>query len=301
MPATNNHAKRRHNVLSQLGLWCLRALGYLPLSWLRALGEGLGLLLMWAVRSRRRVVDTNLRLCFPQWSDAQRAQCMRDTFVHFAQAWLDRSWLWHRSAACVQSRVQLVGEVNDLCADVPTVVFAPHFVGLDVGWTALTMQLPLRFTTIFTPQSNATVDAWVAQGRQRFGQVRLFRREDGVKPIVAALRSHELLYLLPDMNFGPSESIFVPFYGQQAATVPSLSRFAKLGRARVVPVTTRMTAWGYEVVVHAAWHDFPTDDAEADTSLMNRRLEALIDNMPSQYFWVHKRFKTRPPGASEVY
>jgi KDO2-lipid IV(A) lauroyltransferase len=163
------------------------------------------------------------------------------------------------------------------------------------------MSLPLHFTTIFTPQSNAAVDAWVAKGRQRFGHVRLFRREDGVKPIVAALRQNELLYLLPDMNFGPSESIFVPFYGEQAATVPSLSRFAKLGRARVVPVITRMTETGYEVVVHPAWNDFPTDDVEADTATMNQRLEGFINTMPAQYFWVHKRFKTRPPGAEELY
>ena len=140
-----------------------------------------------------------------------------------------------------------------------------------------------------------------AEGRERFGRVRLFRREDGVKPIVSALRQHELLYLLPDMNFGPSESIFVPFYGEVAATVPSLSRFAKLGRARVVPVITRMTQTGYEVVVHPAWQDFPSDDAEADTALMNQRLEAFINTMPAQYFWVHKRFKTRPPGAPELY
>ena len=288
-------------MLSRLGLLVLRGLGYLPLSWLRALGTALGALLMVAIPSRRRVVQTNLRVCFPHLSDAARVALARQTFVYFAQAWLDRSWLWHRSAACIQSRVQLSGEVAALSEATPTVLFAPHFMGLDVGWTALTLNLPLHFTTIFTPQSNAAVDAWVAQGRQRFGQVRLFRREDGVKPIVSALRQHELLYLLPDMNFGPSESIFVPFYGQPAATVPSLSRFAKLGRARVVPVITRMTASGYEVVVHPAWHDFPTDDAEADTATMNQRLEVLINTMPAQYFWVHKRFKTRPPGAPELY
>jgi len=288
-------------MFSALGLGVLRGLGYLPLSWLRALGAGLGQVLLVAIPSRRRVVQTNLRVCFPHLSEAERDALTRQTFVHFAQAWLDRSWLWHRSAACIQSRVQLTGEVAALSDEVPTVLFAPHFMGLDVGWTALTLNLPLHFTTIFTPQSNAAVDAWVAKGRQRFGNVRLFRREDGVKPIVSALRQHALLYLLPDMNFGPSESIFVPFYGEPAATVPSLSRFSKLGRARVVPVITRMTETGYEVVVHPAWRDFPTDDAEADTALMNQRLEGFINTMPAQYFWVHKRFKTRPSGAPELY
>ena len=103
------------------------------------------------------------------------------------------------------------------------------------------------------------------------------------------------------MNFGANESIFVPFYGELAATVPSLSRFAKLGRARVMPVITRMTASGYEVVVHSAWTDFPTEDVTADTATMNLRLQDFIESMPAQYFWVHKRFKTRPPGAAELY
>ncbi len=288
-------------MFSTLGLILLRGLGYLPLSWLRALGAGLGCVLWWAIPSRRHVVRTNLQVCFPRLSAVERDVLGRQTFVYFAQAWLDRSWLWHRPAACIQARVQLTGEVAALSDATPTVLFAPHFMGLDVGWTALTLNLPLSFTTIFTPQSNAAVDAWVAKGRQRFGHVRLFRREDGVKPIVSALRENALLYLLPDMNFGPSESIFVPFYGEPAATVPSLSRFAKLGRARVMPVITRMTPKGYEVVVHPAWQDFPTDDAQVDTATMNQRLEAFINTMPAQYFWVHTRFKTRPPGAPALY
>ena len=288
-------------MFTTVGLWVLRGLGYLPLSWLRALGACLGVLLWVVIPSRRDVVNTNLRVCFAQLSEAELAQLSRQTFVYFAQAWLDRSWLWHRPAACIQARVELTGEIAALSEATPTVLFAPHFMGLDVGWTALTLNLPLSFTTIFTPQSNAVIDAWVAKGRERFGRVRLFRREDGVKPIVSALRQQELLYLLPDMNFGPNESIFVPFYGEAAATVPSLSRFAKLGRARVIPVITRMTDKGYEVVVHSAWQDFPTDDAEADTALMNQRLEKFINTMPAQYFWVHKRFKTRPPGAPDLY
>ena len=286
---------------TQIGLWFLKCLSYLPLSWLRGLGAALGWLLYAVVPSRRHVLLTNLRVCFPTLTERERQTLAQQSFVYFAQAWLDRSWLWHRSAECIQSRVRLMGEVDSLSVAQPTVVFAPHFVGLDVGWTALTLQLPLQFTTIFTPQSNRTVDAWVAQGRERFGNVHLFRREDGVKPIVSALRDNALLYLLPDMNFGANESIFVPFYGETAATVPSLSRFAKLGRARVVPVTTRMTNTGYEVTVHSAWQDFPTDDVEADTALMNRRLEDLIATMPAQYFWVHQRFKTRPPGAAPIY
>ena len=91
------------------------------------------------------------------------------------------------------------------------------------------------------------------------------------------------------------------FYGISAATVPSLSRFARLGRAKVVPVVTRLTPEGYDVQVLPAWENFPSDDVTADTALMNERLQGYIDTMPEQYYWVHKRFKTRPAGLPPVY
>ena len=286
---------------SQLGVLFMRLLGVLPLVWVRSLGWGLGWVLYALVVPRRRVVMTNLRLCFPQWSHEQRVRVARGVFVHFAQAWLDRGWLWHGSPATTRARLRLTGEVAALQGDQPTVIFAPHFVGLDAGWTALTQQLERRFTTIYTNQANITIDAWIHAGRSRFGRGRLFGRADGVKDIVAALRQGEPLYLLPDMNFGPHESVFVPFYGVPACTVPSLSRFARLGRAQVVPVVTRMTRDGYDVEVKPAWTDFPTEDATADAATMNLRLQAWIDALPEQYYWVHKRFKDRPEGEPPVY
>ena len=288
-------------MLSKFGIQVMRVLGRLPLDWLRALGLLLGCVLYVLIVPRRRVATTNLRLCFPALSKRQIRSLVLRTFVHFAQAWLDRGWLWHGAAALVRERLQLTGAVDALHGDAPVVIFAPHFVGLDAGWTALTQQLPRRFTTIYTNQANQVIDAWILAGRQRFGRVRLFGRVEGVKAIVAALRAGDPLYLLPDMNYGPQESVFVPFYGVSAATVPSLSRFARLARASVVPVVTRMTPQGYEVQVMPAWTDFPSADVLADTALMNQRLQSFIDTMPDQYFWVHKRFKDRPPGVPGVY
>ncbi len=276
-------------------------MAFLPLPLVRLLGVALGLLLWVAVARRRRVVMTNLRLCFPRWSAGQvRRQTLR-IFVNFAQSWLDRGWLWHGSPGLTRRRLRLVGALDELAGDAPTVIFAPHFVGLDAGWTALTQQIPRRFTTIYTDQANKDSDAWILKGRQRFGAARLFGRIEGVKPILAGLRAGEPLYLLPDMNFGPEESVFVPFYGVAAATVPSLSRFAKLGRAKVVPVLSRMTSRGYDIEVLPAWADFPSGDVVADTALMNVRLQGYIDQMPDQYYWVHKRFKDRPHGETPPY
>ena len=288
-------------MMSRFGIFFMHVLGHLPLAWVRALGWLLGWVLYAVAVSRRKVVWTNLSLCFPDWSNERKREVATQTFIHFSQAWLDRGWLWHGSPDVTRRRLKLTGQVDALLDPGPVVIFSPHFVGLDAGWTALTQQLPRAFTTIYTHQANKVVDAWVLEGRVRFGSARLFDRSAGPKPILAALHDAKLLYLLPDMNYGLPESVFVPFYGVQAATVTSLSRLARLGRAKVVPVVTRMTAMGYDVEVMPCWKDFPGTDVTQDARRMNQRLEALINTMPSQYFWVHRRFKDRPAGEPGVY
>jgi KDO2-lipid IV(A) lauroyltransferase len=156
-------------------------------------------------------------------------------------------------------------------------------------------------SSIYVPQRGQALDDWVRHGRNRNGRNRLYERHAGVKPLVAGLRQGEKLYLLPDMDFGAAESVFVPFFGVQAATLPSLSRFARLGRAQVLTVVSRMTPQGYRIEVGPPWADFPSEDVMVDTERMNQALEAQVQTMPEQYYWVHKRFKTRPPGSAPVY
>lgn len=286
---------------NRLGLAFMRLLSVLPLSWVRAIGWTLGVLLHTVVLRRRRIARTNWGLCFPNDSQAERNRAIRRHFIVFAQAWLDRGWLWEGAPDVVRKRLKLTGDLRALEGNSPTVLFAPHFVGMDAGWIALTAHLERRFCGIYAEQLNADVDRWMAQGRQRFGEPHIVARRQGLKPLIAALRAGEPLYLLPDMDHGPRDSVFVPFFGVQTATLPSLSRFARLSGAAVVPVVSRMTCEGYEVAIHPAWADFPTKDVEADTARMNRELEAMIAGMPEQYYWVHKRFKTRPPGEASPY
>ena len=275
-----------------------------PLAWLRVLGHGLGILLWALAKSRRQIVQTNLRLCFSEKSTSDIEALTRAHFVNFAQSLLDRAWLWHATLEKVQSRLTWVGTAeafDQLNADKPRIVFAPHFVGLDAGGLALTLRLHKPASFIFVPQHNKLMDEWVNQGRQRTGNVKPYFRHEGVKQIMTGLRHGELLHLSPDMDFGPEESIFVPFMGVSAATVPSLSRFARLGRAPVLMLVTRMTAQGYEMTLTQALENFPTDDVTADTTRMNLLLEEAIRHSPAQYYWVHKRFKTRPEGEPSVY
>ena len=285
----------------RLGVWFMRVLALLPLPVLRAMGWLIGQALYLLAAPRRRVALRNLALCFPDATEAQRRQWARESFVGFCQTWLDRSWLWFAPREVVLDRVKLTGALDELLGDTPTIIFAPHFYGMDAGGSALTLHTDRAFTSIFTPQPDPAVDVWIRNGRQRFGNVRMLNRGDGVKPILSGLRKGGLLYLLPDMDFGRNDSLFVPFYGVTAATVPSLSRFARLGRAKVISMVTRITPTGYVAELSPAWPGYPTDDAEADTALMNQHLQSYIDVTPGQYYWVHKRFKTRPEGEPSIY
>lgn len=300
-PSVSAHQKAPGGLANWLGVLFMRLLARLPLSVVRALGWALGRVLHAVAGRRRRIALTNWALCFPDQSEAQRVAAVRRHFVLFAQAWLDRSWLWEAAPEVVRRRLLLKGDLGALEGDRPTVMFAPHFVGMDAGWTAITAHLPRRFCGIYAEQLNPDVDRWMAQGRQRFGDPHIVAMRQGLKPLVSALRDGLPLYLLPDMDYGTRDSVFVPFFGVPTATLTSLSRFARLSRAQVVPVVSRLTPEGYEVVVHPAWEAYPTADVEADTALMNRRLEGFIAAMPEQYYWVHKRFKSRPPGEASLY
>ena len=258
----------------RLGVWFMRVLAHVPLPALRALGWCLGQLLYVLAVPRRKVALRNLALCFPKATVAQRSRWARETFVVFCQTWLDRSWLWFAPREVVQRRVRLQGALNELEGDTPTIIFAPHFYGMDAGGTALTLHTPRAFTSIFSTHPDPAVDAWFMAGRQRFGDVRMLNRADGVKPIISNLRKGGLLYLLSDMDFGPGESIFVPFYGVPTATVPSLPRFARLGRAKVIGMYTRLTPTGYVAEITPAWEGYPSDDVEADTAQIKLRVQS---------------------------
>jgi len=280
----------------------MRLIARWPLPLVRALGALLGAVLWLGAARRRHIANVNLRLCFPDLSATQRHALVWRHFLSFGQSVVDRAWLWHAPVAVLARRLQWQGEVQALTAPGPLVMFAPHFTGLDAGGMAVSMLFgasPVAF--IFVAQSNPVVEQWVRGGRERMGNARPYFRHEGMRKILAGLKRGEPLHLSPDMDFNREESIFVPFMGVQAATVPSLSRLARVAGARVVPVVTRMTAAGYTIEAHAPLANFPSEDLVADTTRMNQVLEGFIRSMPEQYHWVHRRFKTRPEGEPGVY
>jgi Kdo2-lipid IVA lauroyltransferase/acyltransferase len=279
----------------------MRWLAQLPLPAVRSLGALLGFVLYLTARRRRQIVMINLQRCFPHWPAQQRQRVAREHFKRLAQSMLDASWLWHAPREVVARRLSLVDPDKLLQQKQPTIFFAPHFVGIDAGGAVLSMQPDLPLASIYVRQRHAKMDAWMKTGRERWGQVNMISRLQGVRPIIAALRAGQSLHLSPDMDFGREDSVFAPFFGQNAATITSLSRLAGLGKARVLPILVTLTREGYSVRILPPWPDYPSGDAAHDAARMNAELEPLILQQPEQYYWVHKRFKTRPVGEAGYY
>jgi len=268
-------------------------------AWLASLvGDVLWLL----VRPRRGVTLANLRACFPQMAEGERRALGRRLFRNIARSVLDHSVLWRGSRAAVERLVRVEGaeHVSDP-ANRPLILLAPHFVGLDAG--GLRVNTLVRGVSIYARQRNAAWDAQLLAGRQRFNDPVLIPRRGAseLKEVLRAMKAGLPFYYLPDMDNGATNSIFVPFFGVPAATIPMVSRLARLNGAKVVMAVTEMTDDGYVLHFDAPWRDFPGASVEDDTVRMNREIERWVQRLPDQYLWTHKRFKTRPPGAPPLY
>lgn len=288
--------------MTRIGLAIIWLLHLLPLQVLAALGCAAGGLLYLLAGERRRVALTNLKLCFPERSDGERRRIARAHFQALARSLLEHGLLWWSSKARVQKLVRIEGLEHWLAvAGKPVIWLVPHFVGLDMGGARIITEW--RGVSVYSRQKNSAFDRVLLHGRTRFVQPVLFSRQDGIRPVVKAVREGLPFYYLPDMDFGERDSLFVPFFGVPAATITGLTRLVRLARAVVVPAVTQQLpgAQGYVLRFYPAWENYPTDDAAADTRRMNAFIEDRVREMPEQYYWVHKRFKTRPPGVRSVY
>ena len=287
-------------MISRWTLALLRRLAGLPYPVLRHLGEWAGLILYWAVVPRRRIARTNLRLCFPEIPESERRRILKAHFRYFMRSFLDRFILWYQPAERIRDLVRVHGEEHlAAVGSRPVILLAPHFVGMDAGGTRLT--LDRRMMTMFSNQKNEAFNEAMKLGRLRFNDSVLFSRQDGLRQAIRLMRQGVPFYFLPDMDLGPRDAVFVPFFGVQAATVTSVARLAQMTGAAIVPCVTELTDTGYICRLYPAWEDFPGDDLRAATARMNQFIEARTLEMPAQYLWTHKRFKTRPPGEPDLY
>ena len=292
------------DLFTRLTLGLLWLLSWLPLKVIGHLGDAFGSLLFLAVRPRRKVVLINLRLCFPELSDGERKNLAKRHFQALARSILERGILWWQPEARIRSLVRMEGREHLealLAAGRPVIMLCPHFLALD--WAGARIAMDFEAASIYSHQKNALLDKMLLHGRSRFIKPVLLSRQDGMRGIVKVLKKGLPLYYLPDMDFGPQDAIFSPFFGVSAATIAGLPRLARLTNAVVLPTIARADedGKGFSVTFDAPWPDYPGGDLQADVDRMNAYIESVVRSMPEQYYWVHKRFKTRPPGETSFY
>ena len=285
-----------------LGLFWL--LQWLPLPVQAALGRTLGRALHVGGRSRRRVAETNVALCLPELGAAARAALVREHFEWLGRSLLERALLWYAPRERLERLIHIEGDIALAeRSDRAVMWLVPHFLAVDVAGAATQLFQGRRVCNIYTPQSNPVLDAALKRGRGRFGLADMYARQESARPLVRAIKRGQPFFNPSDMDFGLRDAAFVPFFGQPAATLLAPSRLARSLDMIVQPVVGELLPGGkgWRIRFLEPWTDWPTDDPQADALRMNRWIESEIRRCPAQYLWVHKRFKTRPPGAAPLY
>ena len=288
--------------LTWLGMGGWRLLVMLPYPVIMWLGRKLGLLMHLMGGFRYQVAEVNLKLCFPDLSDAERKSLLRDNFISYGIAFFEVGMAWWWSTKRLNKYIQLEGmEHIDALEGQGALLMAIHYTTLEVGASALSAEHSID--GMYRPHKNAVYDYIQSKGRRvRDPAGVVYPRED-VRGMFKALRQGRIIWYAPDQDYGARQSVFAHFFGIPAATVTATAKFAKLGHAAVLPFShVRLpNNRGYRVTVHPPLQDFPSGDDVADAETVNRKVEEFIQEQPDQYIWVHRRFKTRPGGEKKPY
>ena len=284
-----------------VGIALIRLLILLPLRVQRSLGVALGRLFEIVGARRRRVADINLRLCFPELDQEQRDQLRRAHFANLgiglfetAQAW----WASNRRLRGLATVEGLEHLAQARAGGRGILLLTAHFTGLEIGARFITFHH--AFHAMYRPHKNALYQSIMQACReQRSGRSPIAQND--IRATLRALRAGETVWYAPDHNYG-RQSIFVPFFGVPAYTITATARLAEMGNAVVLPYySIRQPDGRYRVIIEPVLENFPSGDVEADTARINRMIENWVRQAPAQYYWVHRRFKKRPPGQAKLY
>jgi KDO2-lipid IV(A) lauroyltransferase len=293
------------NLFNFLALNLLRLFAFLPYAITVKVGYGLGWLAAHIPNERAQVVKTNLRLCYPNLSEKEVDTLALKHWKLFGRSVIERSRIWLGTSDQIISFVHLESAIP-LGDRKPRILVNPHFVGLEGGFMALSAiamkkDWP-RGAGLYQKMKNPFFNQKMVEWRNRFG-AKSIERQSQLRDLIRETKNGNFVVIAPDIDLGPRDSIFVPFFNISTSTVTSVSRLAKLSGAQVCFMTTLLneSKTGYICKISTPLPNFPSDDSEKDTALLNQCIEELVRERPAEYYWVHKRFKHRPPGEPSLY
>jgi Kdo2-lipid IVA lauroyltransferase/acyltransferase len=288
--------------LTWLGIGSWRLLVMLPYPVLTWLGRQLGAFMHSLGGYRYQVAEINLKLCFPDMSEQDRRQLLRDNFTNYGIAFFEVGMAWWWPTERLNKLVQMEGmEHVEALGGRGALLMAIHYTTLEVG--ASTLSSRHSIDGMYRAHKNAVYDYVQSKGRRVRDPAGIVYPREDIRGMFKALRKGRIIWYAPDQDYGRKQSVFAHFFGVTAASVTATAKFAKIGHAAVLPFShVRLpNNQGYRVTIHPPLENFPTGDDVADAEIVNRKIEEFILEQPDQYLWIHRRFKTRPEGEQKPY
>jgi KDO2-lipid IV(A) lauroyltransferase len=287
---------------SWIGLGIVRLIAKLPYRALIALGRGLGVLTARLPGARRRVAQRNLAVCFPDMPDAERVWLLQRNLadlglmlVEFAFAWFGSD----RAIARVPCRIEGLEYLERCRAQGRGVLLVgAHFSHLEL--CARLVSQRIRIAGMYRVMDDPVFERAVLHARLGYAQA-MFTKDE-LRASVKYLKRGGTLWYAPDQDMRGKDTVFAPFFGVAASTLTATHHLARLSGAAVIPFFhKREPHGGYAIRLEAPLEDFPSADVTVDTARVNACIERMVREAPEQYLWLHKRFKTRPPGEPALY
>lgn len=289
------------------GLWIvvvlLRVITLLPFHWQMRIGQILGRMAMPLVPKRRRVAEVNLRLCFPDLDDPAIEGLVREHFESTGISMIEMGIAWWISDRKARELVEFIGPENalrEMQQGHAVILLSGHFPGNEVVGIAA-RGLVDEMGAMYRPTNNEFADQIIRRGRRR--AIGHLIPKDGLRQMLKLLKKGVPIWYASDQAYDRKGSALVPFFGEPAMTNCALTYIARVSKAKVVPFLPRRRAdlRGYQAFVLPALENFPTDDEAADALRVHEVLEEHIRGAPAEYYWLHRRFKNRPPPLPDVY
>lgn len=281
-----------------IAFFLIKALSFLPIKWLRKLGDFLGIVGYKLAVSRRNIGMKNLSLCFPEMSNKKKQAIIRKHFKYLLTSIIEYGFVFYANANKIKQLVTIknVEYIEKIYGEKPIIILCPHFVGLELA--ALRLSIDYVACSLVSSQKNKKLTEKLKNARIRFMKEKggvLFTRTEGIWPIIRKLRDDKLnFYYLPDQDFGEKDSIFVPFFSYKtAATVNILPKIVTICKGVVIPMVVYRTSNGYTIEFSEPFIDYPTANLENDIIRMNQAIEKEVLGHIHDYYWLHKRFKTQ--------
>jgi KDO2-lipid IV(A) lauroyltransferase len=280
----------------------LRLVALLPYPAAMATGRALGDLIYLISGSRRQIVDTNLRICFPDKSAAERHRIKRACYRNIGVSIVEMALCWWWPDRRLEPLVRLEGKENlDAVLDAGhgAILLSGHYTSLEIGGRLLALHLP--FQCMYRTQRNALFDSYLYTRRSNYLANVVSRKN--TRQLIRGIRQKLPTWYAPDQDFRRERNVFAPFLGVPAATITAGSRLAQASGAAMLPYypERKRDGSGYVLRIGPPLENFPSGDDVADAAAINRSIGEYVRLHPENYMWIHKRFKTRPPGEEPLY